>query len=87
MGTLGLSEYEYYTNSPYVNYCKEKGYFSKIETKRDIIRFASYRIYQSLQQKPVSIEKFWQTKEEKPVEKIQYTKEEWAKIKQIHGII
>ncbi len=86
MGVLGLSEYEYFTNSPYTNYCKEEGYYKKLEDQQHIHRFAAYRVHQSLVKKPLSIDKFWQIGEKKEAERKQFSIEEWQKIKEIHGI-
>lgn len=59
MGVLGLSEYEFFTNSPYVNYCKWKGYNDRFESEASLQRTASWRIHQSLVQKPLTLREFW----------------------------
>lgn len=87
MGILGLSEYEYYTNSPYVNYCKEIGYYKRLDDLQHIHRFASYRLHQSLVKKPLNIDKFWQIGEKKnEFEVPTFTPETWAEMKKTHGL-
>ncbi len=88
MGVLGLSEYEYFTNSPYTNYCKEVGYYKRLEDQQHIHRFAAYRLHQSMVKKPIKdIDKFWQIGEKKQVEFPKFTAEDFKKIKEIHGVI
>ena len=81
-----MSEYDYFTNSCYANFCKEEGYKLQLENLSYIHRFASYRIHQSLVQKPLNIDAFWSIGEKKEEIKEVMTKERWQKIKAIHGV-
>ena len=78
-----MSEFEYYTNSPYTNFCKLEGYLDKRREQVEIERFAAWRIHQSLVPKPLSIDKFWPVAgERKEREKIVVDIEMWNKIKE-----
>lgn len=89
MGVLGLSEYEYFTNSPYTNYCKEVGYYKRLEDQQHIHRIPAFRIHQSLLGKKSikKIDDFWPIGEKKQVEFPKFTAEDFKKIKEIHGVI
>lgn len=52
------------------------------------LRFASYRIHQSLVTKPLSIEEYWPLKGDKPkqAEKKVMTREMYAEIKKAHKL-
>jgi hypothetical protein len=84
-----MSEYEYFTNSPYTNFCKEMGYYKRLEDQAHIHRVAAFRIHQSFLGKNAikNIDDFWQIGEKKKVEIPKMTVEEWQKIKEIHGVV
>lgn len=83
-----MSEYEYYTNLPYTNYCKAKGYEEKIDTEASMLRMGFYRIHQSLVEKPLTIKEFWPLASDKESvkEKIVVSREMIDKIKKIHNL-
>lgn len=84
-----MSEREYYTNLPYVNYCKMKGYDERKEEEAAMMRIASYRIHQSLVQKPMPLHEYWplpSDKKQGPVTQKYMTKEMLEKIKKVHKI-
>lgn len=85
-----MSEREYYTNSPYINYCKAKGYDDRIETESGMQRMAAYRIHQSLVQKPLTITEFWPLPSDKGEKSITGflppSKEMLAAIKKAHKL-
>lgn len=82
-----MSEYEYFTNSPYTNFCKEEGYYKGLEDIQHIHRFAAYRIHQSLVKKPLTLEKFWAIEVDKnPIERKTFTPKEWEELKRVHGL-
>lgn len=66
-----MTEREYYTNSPYVNYCKMKGYDERREDDASMLRIASYRIHQSLVQKPMKLAEYWPLPSDKKVSYVQ----------------
>ncbi len=88
MGVIGLSEYEYYTNLPYTNYCKLKGYEDRVEHEAVMLRIASYRIHQSLVQKPLSITDYWPLPSDKETKKdtLFVSRDILKQIKQAHGL-
>lgn len=66
-----MSEREYYTNLPYVNYCKMKGHEERVEDEASMMRIASYRIHQSLVQKPMKLQEYWPLPSDKKVSHVQ----------------
>ena len=58
-GQLGWKPYEYFTSSPYEFFAASEGYFDKEDLAAANLRLASYRIHQSLVEKPLKIEDFW----------------------------
>lgn len=84
---LGWTPYEYYTSSPYEVVAACEGYFDKMELEKANLRFASYRIHQSLVTKPLSLEKYWPLKGDKPkTEKIVMTRDMYDEIKKAHNL-
>lgn len=83
-----MSEYEYYTNLPYTNYCKMIGYNDKAESEAAMLRIASYRIHQSLVQKPLKIQEYWPLPSDKKVSRDVriMTPEQLEKIKKRWGL-
>lgn len=78
-----MSEFEYYTNTPYTNFCKLEGYLDKEKKILEVQRFAAWRIHQSLVSKPLSINKFWPIDGEQKQEKTKLVvdMELWKQIK------
>lgn len=91
---LGLSEYEYYTNSLYTNYCKLKGYEDKANKEESYFRNVAYLTYcaNTEKNKRDSIEKFWPLSSDKKIVKPEFDfhseayKEMIRKIKKAHKI-
>lgn len=85
-----MSEREYYTNSPYVNYCKWKGY-EEAQDNQDIkLGTASYMIHRSLVSKPVSFKAYWPFQPEagkKEAVTITMSKEKREEILRAHKMI
>jgi len=66
-----------------------KGYEERTETEAAMLRIASFRIHQSLVQKPLTIEKYWplpSDKEGRSRDTLIMTKEMLAKIKKAHNL-
>lgn len=89
MGTLRMSEYEYYTSSPYALVCKAEGYFDLEEKRTKILRHATFLIHRSLVSKPVNdVRKFWPVSKDE-VERLKkptITKELFEQILQKHNV-
>lgn len=87
-GQLGWKPYEYYTCSPYDFFAASEGYFDKMDNQAADIRWASYRIHQSLVEKPLKIEEFWPLwgDKKKDDDKLVMTKEMYDQIKKIHNL-
>lgn len=83
-----MSEYEYYTNLPYVNYCKMKGYEDRLEDEARLQRIAAFRIHQSLVTKPLSLNEFWPLPSDKKVsrETLVMSKAMLKKVKQFYKL-
>lgn len=83
-----MSEREYYTNLPYTNFCKMRGYEERIEKEDLKLGIASFRIHQSLVQKPESFNNYWPFQKDagKPKDTYFMTKEMLAKIKKAHNL-
>lgn len=84
---IGLEPREYYLMEPYEFFCTIEGYHDKqiLEEKR--LRFASYRIHQSLVDKPVPIEKFWPIEDDAPEqERMEMTPEILERIIKAHNV-
>lgn len=85
-----MSEREYYTNSPYVNYCKAKGYDDRIETEAVLMRNAAYLVYCSVVQKPEKITKVWPLPSDKAQDSVSGflppSKEMLAEIRKAHNL-
>lgn len=84
-----MSEYEYYTNLPYVNYCKLKGYEEKREREELVIGVASYNLHRSLVQKPETFNKYWpfsSDKEQKKDTKLVWDRGMWLAFKAKHKL-
>lgn len=90
-GSLGWTPYEYYTAAPYELFCACEGFFDKEDRLAQMMRIASYRIHQSLVQKPLRIDDYWplyfDNLNHETGEKIsQLTQEDFDRIKKVHGI-
>jgi hypothetical protein len=73
--------------SPYEFYATCEGYLDKIDTEAKMMRIASYRIHQSLVEKPLSIIDYWPLRGEYDVkETFVVDKEMLANIKRIHKL-
>ena len=83
---MGWKPYEYYTSSPYEFFAASEGYFDKKDLEAANLRFASYRIHQSLVQKPLSLEDYWPLEKKKPDEKVVMTKEMYGQIKKSYNL-
>jgi hypothetical protein len=85
---LGLSEYEYYTNSPYVNFCKAEGYHDKYDHKIEAFRNLAYITHASMVGKgALSVSKLWPMWYENiNTVKVVADDDMIAKIKQAHGL-
>jgi len=83
-----MSEREYYTNLPYTNYCKLKGYEDRMEEQAAQLRIGFYRTHQSLVQKPFTITEFWPLPSDKKVSRdtLFMTKEMKAQIMKAHNL-
>jgi len=81
-----MTEYEYYTNSPYTNYCKAEGWKQQNEAYWEGMRLGFYRIHQSLVEKPISIHEFWPIGEAPEPVKLVLTDEMRDHIKKVHGL-
>lgn len=64
------------------------GYEERIETDAAMMRIASYRIHQSLVEKPLTIQKYWPLPSDKSQSRDTYfmTKEMLEKIKKAHKL-
>ena len=85
---MGWKPYEYYTSSPYEFFAACEGYFDKRDIEVKNLRWASYRIHQSLALKPLSLEDFWPLAGDKQKEgdQLVMTKEMYEEIKKIHKL-
>lgn len=88
-GKLGWTVYEYYTALPIEFYAAVEGYMEKIEDKAKVIRFAAYRIAESMAGTKAlgTIDKFWpmgDIEEEKKLPPM--TKERYDAIIQRHKV-
>lgn len=83
-----MSEREYYTNLPYTNFCKWKGY-EEAQDNHDIkLGTASYMIHRSLVSKPVTFKEYWpfQPDTKKETVTVTMSREMRDKIKAAHKI-
>lgn len=53
-----MTEREYYTNSPYVNFCKAEGYYQRLEDNESILRTHAQFVI-SVAGSKESITKYW----------------------------
>jgi len=90
LGKLGWTAYQYYTALPVEFYAACDGYNEKQEEKAKVIRFAAYRIAESMAGTKAlgSIEKFWPMNgDEQPKKQIpKFTKEQYDAILNRHKI-
>ena len=90
MGKLGWSAYQYYTSLPIEFYAAVEGYLEKQADQAKVIRFASFRIAESMAgSKAVgSISKFWPMPDDEPEKKKvePMTKDRYEAILKRHNI-
>jgi hypothetical protein len=89
LGKLGWSAYQYYTSLPVEYAAAVEGYIEKQTEQAKVIRFASFRIAESMAgSKAVgSIERFWPLADEEPVKKVEpMTKDRYEAIMKRHNI-
>lgn len=84
---LGLSEYEYYTNSPYVNFCKAEGYQDRYDHKIEALRNLAYITHASMVGKgTLPISKLWPMWYDTIAESVHVTDDMIAQIKNAHKL-
>lgn len=69
-------------------YCAIEGHLEGVNSLAEMMRISSYRIHQSLVEKPLSIEKYWPlpSDKESTEEGLIMTPDLLEKIKEIHGL-
>ena len=79
---------DYYLATPYEFYCAIEGYISARKEESLKLRIASYRIHQSLVEKPLTLEKYWPIDdiEDDNSDELIMTPELLQQIKQAHNI-
>ena len=81
-----MSPREFYLMKPYEFFCAVEGYSEKREMETEVLRFATFRIHQSLVEKPLSIEKFWPMKNDVAPDVVEVTQEWKDKLKLMHNL-
>lgn len=73
--------------SPYEFYATCQGHFDKMDTEAKMLRIASYRLHQSLVEKPLSIIEYWPLRDEVEVKETMVVDAELlATIKRVHKL-
>lgn len=89
LGKLGWSAYQYYTSLPIEFYAAAEGYIEKQNEKAKLIRFASFRMAESMAGSKAigDIERFWPMADDQPKKSIQpMTKDEYDAIIKRHNV-
>ena len=82
-----MSEYEYYSNSPYVNFCKAEGYQDRQDKETQRFRNLAYITHASMVPKPQNITQIWPMWLDKvSVTRAPMTPEQLENIIKIHGL-
>ena len=76
-----MSEYDYFTATPYVLLCKAEGFFDGLEEEEEKLRHGFWQLHNVFAQKPISKQDFWpMQKDRRNVKKVELSKDEILEI-------
>jgi len=81
-----MSVTEYYSNTPYQNFCKWLGYMDRIDRDTENYRRLAYITHASMSAKPLTINKLWPARIPEKSESLTMSKEMLENIIRSHGL-